>query len=429
VRTRPRHGPHRATTLNLGAAYPFQAEPGLGSHGVYIGREVGGGAGAFCYDFWELQRQGLLVSPNEIVIGALRFAKSALVKTQNFRSLAIGHFCDMLDPKGENRLLCETVGVDPVLLEPNGRLRLNPLDRALVRRDEHGSARMLQEQFKLLRAVVEAALDRPGGGRLGAEEQAALEQALRRAGEVAVERGRQPELGDVIEALFHPTDQMAAHLHMRGGPEDLATRCREPALALRRLVEGDLAGMFDGQTSPNLDLEAPLLSLDLSEVYNSPALPILMACANTFLQQRLLAFPDRRHLLTIDEGWVMMRELATARLLQEVFKFAGKTDTHCILVAHRFSDMEAAGNLGSEQRQIARGLISDAGTHVVYHQQQGEVKLTAELLDLSEREARLIPTLERGVALWHVGEHRFVVEHRRSELEERITETRKAVAA
>ncbi|MDQ6794336.1 MAG: hypothetical protein M3067_05890 [Chloroflexota bacterium] len=429
MRLKPRHGTHRATTLNIGAAYPFQSEGGLGSRGIYVGRELGGGYGAFVYDFWELQRQGLLVSPNMIVVGLLRYGKSALVKSLNWRAMAFGHQADMLDPKGENGPLCEAAGVEPILLEPNGRLRLNPLDRRLVRGDQLGTARLLQEQTKMLAAVVEAALHRDAGGRLRAEEQATLEQALRRAGEVGTEHGREPEIGDVVAALFRPTEQMATNLHLEGGSMEMARGCREVALALRRLVEGDMAGMFDGPTSPSIDLGAQLVSLDLSEVYSSPALPVLMACAGTFLQQRQLGFPDRRHWLTIDEGWALLRDLGTARWLQSAFKLAGKTDSHVVLVAHRFTDMEAAGDAGSEQRAIARGLIGDAGTHVVYRQQTGNMPLTRELLGLTDQEARLVPTLERGIALWHVGEHRFVVEHRRSAVEEAFTETRRAVAA
>ena len=56
------------------------------------------------------------------------------------------------------------------------------------------------------------------------------------------------------------------------------------ALELRRLVHGDLRGMFDGPTTPGLRLDGPLVVLDLSAVYHSPALGVLMACAAAWLQ-------------------------------------------------------------------------------------------------------------------------------------------------
>ena len=62
---------------------------------------------------------------------------------------------------------------------------------------------------------------------------------------------------------------------------------RDAALELRRLVHGDLRGMFDGPTTPGLDLDGPLVVLDLSALYNSAALGILMACATAWLQAAL----------------------------------------------------------------------------------------------------------------------------------------------
>ena len=56
------------------------------------------------------------------------------------------------------------------------------------------------------------------------------------------------------------------------------------ALALQRLCEGDLRGMFDGPTSEGLDLDAPLVVLDLSAVQDSAALGILMTCAAAWMQ-------------------------------------------------------------------------------------------------------------------------------------------------
>jgi hypothetical protein len=49
--------------------------------------------------------------------------------------------------------------------------------------------------------------------------------------------------------------------------------------------------------------------------------------------------------------------------------------------------------------------------------------LTRTLLGLSESEARLISMLSAGQALWRVGSRSFVVQHYRSRLEARLTNT------
>ena len=90
---------------------------------------------------------------------------------------------------------------------------------------------------------------------------------------------------------------------------------RDVALELRRLVHGDLCGMFDGPTTPGLDLSAPLVVLDLSALYSSAALGVLMACATAWLQAALArtAVTDGRRrrgpgsfFLVVDEAWAIL---------------------------------------------------------------------------------------------------------------------------
>src|SRR5262245_9221953 len=77
MRTKPRRPAHRVTTAHLQAAYPFVSEGGLGSDGVYIGRDVFGGS--YCFDPWTLYGKEI-TGPNMLVIGQIGYAKSSLVK-------------------------------------------------------------------------------------------------------------------------------------------------------------------------------------------------------------------------------------------------------------------------------------------------------------------------------------------------------------
>ena len=85
---------------------------------------------------------------------------------------------------------------------------------------------------------------------------------------------------------------------------------RDVALELRRLVHGDLRGMFDGPTTPGLDLSAPLVVLDLSALYSSGALGVLMACATAWLQAALTRTAagshQRQTFLVVDEAWAIL---------------------------------------------------------------------------------------------------------------------------
>jgi hypothetical protein len=60
--TGPRVPAHQVTTRNLGAAYPFIAEAGLGQRGVVIGDDLLGGS--FVFDPFELYARGVVSKVN-----------------------------------------------------------------------------------------------------------------------------------------------------------------------------------------------------------------------------------------------------------------------------------------------------------------------------------------------------------------------------
>src|ERR1039458_2391196 len=63
--------------------------------------------------------------------------------------------------------------------------------------------------------------------------------------------------------------------------------------------------MFDGPTSPGLRLDGPLVVLDLSAVYHSPALGVLMACAAAWLRNAVRARHRNRIIVVVDEAWAI----------------------------------------------------------------------------------------------------------------------------
>jgi type IV secretory pathway VirB4 component len=405
VRAAERPG-HHCTTRHAQAIYPFIAAGGLGGRGVFIGRDSSGGA--FCYDPWLLYGEGALDDPNAIVLGKLGQGKSSLVKTLLWRMLLFGRRAFVLDVKREYGPLCEAVGVRPISLVPGGGVRLNPL---ASRPEEHA-------QLELLRAVTVTAL----GGPLTQTEAAALREALR----TVRERGSsEPTLPEIATVLFQPVAGMAEAL--RTTPERLAVDARRAALALQDLCEGPLKGMFDGPTTPGLDLDARLLVLDLHAVRDSPAVGILMACATAWMSAllaRMAERPGRARLINVaDESWKIVQHTGLGEWFQSNFKLARQFGVMNLVVLHKLADLQAAGDAGSRAARIAEGLIADASTRVVYHQDESQIPLTRALLGLSESEAELISMLSAGQALWRVGSRSFVVQHYRSELEAAFTNT------
>jgi hypothetical protein len=413
------------TTRNLGAAYPFSAEAGLARRGVVIGDDLLGGS--FVFDPFELYAAGVVSNPNMVVFGQIGRGKSAFVKTFLWRQAVFGRRAWVVDPKGEYGDLADAWGVRPVALRPGGSIRLNPLDPGPDVDDGSGSDAGGRRRIELLSSLASACLGRS----LVPRERAALAAALAEVTRsVAV-----PTVPAVVEALLTPTVDAARSL--RTEQRDLLEDGRDVALELRRLVHGDLRGMFDGPTTPGLDLSSPLVILDLSALYSSAALGVLMACATAWLQAALARTavsgegpPERRRFfLVVDEAWAILSNLGVARWLQSSWKLSRAFGVSNIAVLHRVSDLRSVGASDSEQVALAQGLLSDSETRVVYAQSPGELEAAAELLSLSATESDLLPQLRRGIALWKVGQRSFLVQHRLSATERSIVDTDAAMTA
>ena len=414
----PRVPAHVATTRHLCAAYPLVSEAGLGHEGVLIGRDVLGGS--FVYDPFVLYRLGVVTNPNAVVFGQIGRGKSSFVKSYLWRQAVFGRHAWVVDPKGEYGPLAEAWDVRPVALRPGGEVRLNPLDTE----EPAGSSGdgTHRRRLVLTSSLAVACLGRD----LRPRERAAIDAAL---GE-ATDRARRaempaPTLPQVVEALLDPGFDAA--LALRTTRAGLLEDGRDAALELRRLVHGDLCGMFDGPTSPGLRLDGPLVVLDLSAVYHSPALGVLMACAAAWLQNAVRARHRNRIIVVVDEAWAILSNLGVARWLQTSWKMSRANGVANMAVLHRLSDLRSVGRQGSEQVNLAEGLLADSETRVVYAQSPGEVAGTGELLGLTDTEAELVTQLRRGMALWKVGRRSFLVEHRLASGEQWLTDTDQAM--
>lgn len=400
---------HRATTANLQALYPFMAGQGLGSDATYIGHELHGGA--FCYDPWKLYPDHL-TNPNILVAGQVGRGKSSFVKSLIWRSCLFGARAAVLDPKGEYHVLANAFGVEPIRLQPGGRVRLNPLDAGPGANDI-GPDKVKVRRLTLLQAIATASLKRD----LRPIERAACRIAI----DVVSSRATVPTLPDVAVALMDPSAAAAAEI--RTTPEELARASHDVALELRRLCDGDLAGMFDGESTVEVDWDGPMVVLDLSEMLNEEGLAILMACATAWIQAAVVR-PGAGHcFVVLDEAWRLFNHLGTARWLRTSLKLARQYGVSNVMVMHRLSDLLSAGDADSEQVQLAKGLLSDTETRVIYAQAEGEIGSAAELFGLTQSDRERLPTLPRGVAIWKVGQSSHVVDHRLGRLEEAIVDT------
>src|SRR4051794_25339174 len=190
---------HQDTSATLAGAYPFLAEGGLGSEGVFVGQDLYGGS-SFVYDPWVLYSRGLITAPNLVLAGIVGSGKSSLAKSLYTRSIPFGRRVYVPgDPKGEHTAVAEAVGGKAIALGHGMPNRLNPLDeghRPNAFDDAQWAGQVTSRRRDLIGALAETVLDR----RLTPLEHTAIDIAIDRT----VRGADVPVLPMVVDRLLCP---------------------------------------------------------------------------------------------------------------------------------------------------------------------------------------------------------------------------------
>jgi hypothetical protein len=391
---------HQDTTATVAAAYPFLAEGGLGSQGVFVGADLYGGA-SFVYDPWTLYQQGIITAPNVILAGIVGSGKSSLAKSLYTRSIPFGRRVYVPgDPKGEHSRVAEAVGGHAIRLGHGLKARLNPLDEGYrpSQIGDHQWATMVATRRRdLVGALAETVLGRG----LSPLEHTALDVALDRT----VATTTTPVLPTVVDRILTP--DLADDPDRR-----LAEDARHLGHALRRLVAGDLAGMFDGPSTVAFDPTLPMISLDLSAVAdNNALLSVLMTCSSAWMEAALSDPGGGQRWVIYDEAWRLMAHPALLKRMDAQWRLARHYGIANMLIFHKLSDLDNVGDEGTAMRSLANSLLANAETRIVYRQESDQTHNAAQALGLTRTETRLLPTLNTGQGLWRIKDRSFVVQH------------------
>lgn len=391
---------HQDTSAILAGAYPFLAEGGLGSVGVFVGQDFYSGS-SFVYDPWVLYARGLITAPNVVLAGIVGSGKSALAKSLCTRSIPFGRRVYVPgDPKGEHTAVAEMVGGKAIALGPGMQTRLNPLDeghRPGGVDDLGWSLQLAARRRDLVGALAETVLDRG----LSPVEHTAVDVALADS----VRSADVPVLPMVVDRLLSP--EKASDLDGRLGEDG-----RLVGHALRRLVAGDLAGLFDGPSTVRFDPTLPMISLDLSRVTeNAMLISVLMTCSSAWMESALLDPDGGQRWVIYDEAWRLMSHPALLRRMDAHWRLARHYGIANMLIFHKLSDLDNVGDHGSAMRALASSLLANAETRVVYRHESDQLGATAAALGLNGTEQQLLPTLGTGQGLWRIRRRSFVVQH------------------
>jgi type IV secretory pathway VirB4 component len=348
-----------------------------------------------------LYARGVITAPNIVVAGIVGSGKSSLVKSLYTRSIAFGRRVYVPgDPKGEHTAVAEAVGGKAIVLGHGLRNRLNPLDeghRPSDVSDSEWATQVAARRRDLIGALTETVLDR----RLTPLEHTAIDIALADA----VRSAETPILPMVVDRILNPA--------AADDPDGrLAEDGRMAGHALRRLVAGDLAGLFDGPSTVSFDPSLPMVSLDLSRVAeNSTLISVLMTCSSAWMEAALLDPNGGQRWVIYDEAWRLMSHAPLLRRMDAQWRLARHYGIANALVFHKLTDLDNVGDSGSAMRALASSLLANAETRIIYRQESDQLGVTGEILGLTGTEQKLLPTLGTGQGLWRVKDHSYVTQH------------------
>lgn len=369
-------------TAALAACFPFTSpdlpvatgEDGTAS-GVLYGLNAVSGAPVL----WDRFAQD---NYNSITLARSGAGKSYLTKLELLRLLFTGVTASVIDPEDEYVRLAETVGGHVIALGADG-VRLNPFDLPPAAPDGEGA---LTRRVLFLHTFLAVLL----GTDLTAAEKAVLDRAILAAyarvgitGDARTWSRTPPTLTDLASVLAEDGNQTAA---------DLANR-------LAPYTTGSHARLFNGQSTAATTGHLVVFALrQLPEEVKAPA---MLLALDAIWRQVTSRSGSGRHLVVVDEAWLLMRDGAGARFLFRLAKAARKHWTGLAVITQDADDVLAS--------PLGRAIVSNAATQILLRQAPQAIDTISENFHLCHGEREFLLSASRGEALLLTGDRRHKV--------------------
>lgn len=368
-------------TAALAACFPFTS-PDLpittGEDGVASGVLYGLNAVSGAPVLWDRFGQD---NYNSITLARSGAGKSYLAKLELLRLLFTGVTASVIDPEDEYVRLAETVGGHVIALGADG-VRLNPFDLPAADSGED----VLTRRVLFLHTFIAVLL----GSEPTAAEKALLDRAIlaayARAGITAdprTWRRTPPTLADLATVLAEDGSETAAAVADRLVP----------------YTTGSHARLFNGHSTATTSGHLTVFALrQLPEEVKAPAM--LLALDAIWRQTTHRAQPGK-HLVVVDEAWLLMRDGAGARFLFRMAKAARKHWTGLAVVTQDADDVLAS--------PLGRAIVSNAATQILLRQAPQAIDTISENFHLCHGEREFLLSAARGEALLLTGDRRHKV--------------------
>ncbi|MGH4029305.1 VirB4 family type IV secretion system protein [Actinomycetota bacterium Odt1-20B] len=347
---------------------------------------------------------------NSITLARSGAGKSYLTKLELLRLLFTGATASVIDPEDEYVRLAETVGGTVIALGADD-VRLNPFDLPAAATTASGDD-ALTRRVLFLHTFLAVLL----GSGLTAAEKAVLDQAIlatyAHAGITADPRTWQrtpPTLADLVTVLSGEDDsRTGAEDGIRTGTEDTSrtgigegsSRTRQDmADRLTPFTTGSHARLFNGPSTAATT--GYLVVFALRQLPDEVKAPAMLLALDAIWRQVTRRAHAGKHLVVVDEAWLLMQEDAGARFLFRMAKAARKYWTGLAMVTQDADDVLAS--------PLGRAIVSNAATQTLLRQAPQAIDTIAENFHLCHGEREFLLSAARGEALLLTGDRRHKV--------------------
>lgn len=376
------------------------------------------------HDPFTAYRKKIVTSPHVIVLGVIGSGKSSLIKTvyvlrplilKQRRAVVVDRKDQ--DGQGEYADLTRRFGSEPYrFVIGGGGTTISPLDPRIL------GVIGASGQLRLLNSMAAAARQHSTGRDIEWEEKM-MRVAYYATQKRAEDLGRVPVLDDLVPLLGNVDllDPAERQGYSAAALERLHEAGSTVRFSLEQTLSDELAGLFNGETSKDVNLKSRLTTFDISQLpYDGPATAMVLAVVNTWLLGTLRKERGMGTNFVVEEGWDMMTG-PIARYLNSFAFLARGLGLANVAAMHHVA--QAANS------PEGMTLLREPQTVHLYRQDREEdIQACVRTYGLEQQSQDTLRNLDQGEHLLKIGKRPEVwIQHTRSPLEIDLTYTDSAM--
>lgn len=338
-----------------------------------------------------------LNNANSIVFAQSGSGKSYTAKVEILRQLMQGTNVIVIDPEREYKKLAESVNGTYIKISAKSKEKINPFDLSVNSNDDDDN---LSTHVQDLTEIISLMADG-----LTPEEKAMVDKAILlmykqfgftlRKGTSSKKEKHYPLLKDFYQTLK-------------------SLKQKKLCNRLEKFSTGSLSNVFDSQT--NIKLDNRLIVFDIKDLPESLRQIMLVVIANFVYGQ--VKTNQKKRLLVIDEGWLLLEHDESARFVAGLTRRARKYYLGVSIISQQVNDF-----LNNE---YGKAIASQTSLRILMRQDTTTIKRVATEFNLSEYEQQFLLTCDKGEALLIADQNHVAVKVVASEKEHPLITTNPA---